>query len=191
MTLYGDGEPGIVPGSRTATPAIPGSHRSCHPAMKMRFQLLPSGWDLYKHKEKGRIFLLQTCSSSHRLPLPASWLPFSVSTCQLPGFCPEPILSLPVFRRAASCPSALYVHTQSLAARGEHPAPWTGSWVSRTQFTVGFPAAWVGRSWWEEWEHGRELPVLPPAPHPTVSALPDGKPEIDFLQPNSIITNPN
>lgn len=49
----------------------------------------------------------------------------------------------------------------------------------------------VGSAGGEQSEHERELPVLPPLPITTLSALPDGKPEIDFLQPNSIITNPN
>lgn len=52
-------------------------------------------------------------------------------------------------------------------------------------------AVQAGRRSQEESEHRRELPVSAPLPTPALSALPDGKPEIDFLQPNSIITNPN
>lgn len=67
-------------------------------------------------------------------------------------------------------------------------SPTRSSWSSGRAAPLALQA---GRSSWEEWEHGRELPVPAPLPTPTLFALPDGKPEIDFLQPNSIITNPN
>lgn len=104
-------------GAELLAPTVPGSRRSCRPAMKMRFQLLPDDRGSVQaqgerqHLLSSDLLLFWWGSFARNL---AAVFHFDLPIVS--GLGPGPVLSLPIFRRVAHPPICLSVHTQSLAA---------------------------------------------------------------------------
>lgn len=132
-------------GAELPAPSVPGSCRSCHPALKMRFQLLPSGQGSLRAQGEAQQLLLQTCPSSCGLPLPEVWLPFSVSALQSPEVSLQNLFCLsPSFRALLSHPSALYVRTRSCPGGGSTRLAGLVGWASWTHHCeLSQKAAWL------------------------------------------------
>lgn len=82
-------------GAGLPAPTVPGSHRSCRLAMKMRFQLLPSGQGSVQARGERQhllasdlLFFLRAFFARNL----AAVLHFDLPVAR--GFCPEPVLSL-------------------------------------------------------------------------------------------------
>ena len=85
-------------GAELPAPTVPRSRRSCRPAMKRRFQLPASGqgsvqaWGEGQHLLASDLLFFLRASFARNL---ATVLHFDLPVAR--GFCPEPVLSLPIF----------------------------------------------------------------------------------------------